>query len=114
MSWVVFSYSLPSKAASSARVAVWRRLWRLGAISPAGGIHVLVILKGWVLVGFPDSQLESPGVALCEGLYALLSRMPRAPLVEAAAMMPPARGGTERTNGRAFTMGHYSWRGGLL
>jgi hypothetical protein len=41
MSWVVFSYSLPSKAAVSARVAVWRRLWRLGAISPAGGIHVL-------------------------------------------------------------------------
>src|SRR5919204_1199118 len=41
MSWVVFSYSLPSKAASSARVAVWRRLRRLGAISPAGGIHVL-------------------------------------------------------------------------
>jgi hypothetical protein len=41
MSWVVFSYSLPSKAASSARVAVWRRLRRLGAISPAGGIHLL-------------------------------------------------------------------------
>ena len=41
MSWVVFSYSLPSKARSSPRVAVWRRLRTLGAISPKGGVHVL-------------------------------------------------------------------------
>jgi hypothetical protein len=41
MPWVVFSYSLPSKARSSARVAVWRRLRTLGAISPKGGVHVL-------------------------------------------------------------------------
>jgi hypothetical protein len=41
MRWVVFSYSLPSKAQSSPRVALWRRLRRLGAISPLGGIHVL-------------------------------------------------------------------------
>jgi hypothetical protein len=41
MRWVVFSYSLPSKAQSSPRVALWRRLRRLGAISPAGGIYVL-------------------------------------------------------------------------
>jgi hypothetical protein len=41
MKWVVFSYSLPSKARSSPRVALWRRLRRLGAISPMGGIHVL-------------------------------------------------------------------------
>jgi hypothetical protein len=41
MRWVVFSYSLPSKAQSSPRVALWRRLRRLGAISPTGGIHVL-------------------------------------------------------------------------
>jgi hypothetical protein len=41
MKWVVFSYSLPSKARSSPRVALWRRLRRLGAISPTGGIHVL-------------------------------------------------------------------------
>jgi hypothetical protein len=41
MRWVVFSYSLPSKARSSPRVALWRRLRRLGAISPTGGIHVL-------------------------------------------------------------------------
>jgi hypothetical protein len=41
MRWVVFSYSLPSKTQSSPRVALWRRLRRLGAISPTGGIHVL-------------------------------------------------------------------------
>jgi hypothetical protein len=41
MTWVVFSYSLPSKAQSSPRVALWRRLRRLGALSPTGGIHVL-------------------------------------------------------------------------
>jgi hypothetical protein len=41
MIWVVFSYSLPSKAQSSARVALWRRLRRLGAIVPTGGIYVL-------------------------------------------------------------------------
>src|ERR671919_2563447 len=41
MRWVVFSYSLPSKAQSSPRVALWRRLRRLGAISPTGGIYVL-------------------------------------------------------------------------
>jgi hypothetical protein len=41
MAWVVFSYSLPSKAQSSARVALWRRLRRLGAIVPTGGIYVL-------------------------------------------------------------------------
>jgi hypothetical protein len=41
MSWVVFSYSLPSKGRSSPRVAVWRRLRTLGAVSPKGGVHVL-------------------------------------------------------------------------
>jgi hypothetical protein len=41
MSWLVFSYSLPSKAQSSPRVALWRRLRRLGAITLTGGIHVL-------------------------------------------------------------------------
>ena len=41
MKWLVFSYSLPSKARSSPRVALWRRLRRLGAISPTGGLHVL-------------------------------------------------------------------------
>ncbi len=41
MSWLVFSYSLPSKGRSSPRVAVWRRLRALGAVSPKGGVHVL-------------------------------------------------------------------------
>ena len=41
MSWVVFSYSLPAAGRSSPRVAVWRRLRALGAVSPIGGIHVL-------------------------------------------------------------------------
>jgi hypothetical protein len=41
MAWVVFSYSLPSAGRSSPRVAVWRRLRTLGAVSPKGGVHVL-------------------------------------------------------------------------
>lgn len=41
MAWLVFSYSLPSAGRSSARVAVWRRLRVLGAVSPKGGVHVL-------------------------------------------------------------------------
>jgi hypothetical protein len=41
MTWVVFSYSLPTKSVSSPRVALWRRLRRLGAISPAGSVQVL-------------------------------------------------------------------------
>lgn len=41
MKWVVFSYSLPSKSSSSPRVALWRRLRRLGAVSPTGGTHIL-------------------------------------------------------------------------
>ena len=41
MEWVVFTYSLPSKAGSSPRVTLWRRLRRLGAVTPAGTIYVL-------------------------------------------------------------------------
>src|SRR5918997_3172607 len=41
MEWIVFSYSLPSKGSSSPRVTLWRRLRRLGAIAPAGGVHLL-------------------------------------------------------------------------
>lgn len=41
MGWVVFSYSLPSTSRSSPRVAVWRRLRSLGAISPKGGVYIL-------------------------------------------------------------------------
>lgn len=41
MNWLVFSYSLPSKSQSSPRVALWRRLRRIGAISVKTGVHVL-------------------------------------------------------------------------
>ena len=41
MHWVVFSYSLPAKSRSSPRVAVWRRLGRLGAVSTTSGVYVL-------------------------------------------------------------------------
>ena len=40
MEWIVFSYSLPSSANSS-RVALWRRLRRLGAVSPTGSVYIL-------------------------------------------------------------------------
>jgi hypothetical protein len=39
--WVIFSYSLPAKSSSSPRVTLWRRLRRLGAVSPAGGVYIL-------------------------------------------------------------------------
>ncbi|MBL0184906.1 MAG: chromate resistance protein [Candidatus Obscuribacter sp.] len=41
MNWLVFSYSFPSNQGSSARVTLWRRLSRLGAISPKTGVHIL-------------------------------------------------------------------------
>src|SRR5918911_2849116 len=41
MQWIVFSYSLPSQSRSAPRVALWRRLRRLGAVTPAGGVYVL-------------------------------------------------------------------------
>ncbi len=41
MNWIAFSYSLPSQSRSTPRVAVWRRLRSLGAISPNGGVYVL-------------------------------------------------------------------------
>ncbi len=41
MSWIAFSYSLPSHLGSSRRVAVWRRLKRLGAITFNSGVYVL-------------------------------------------------------------------------
>lgn len=43
MAWVTFAYSL-SKNQSSARVALWRRLQRLGAVAPAGNLYVLPAL----------------------------------------------------------------------
>lgn len=42
MQWVILSYSLPAaRSNSSARVAIWRRLKRIGVISPIGGLQVL-------------------------------------------------------------------------
>ncbi len=40
MEWITFSYSLSANS-SSPRVAVWRQLKRIGAVSPAGGVYVL-------------------------------------------------------------------------
>jgi hypothetical protein len=45
MNWLLFSASLPSKGSSSARVTLWRRLQRLGAITPVGGLYVLPDLE---------------------------------------------------------------------
>ena len=36
-----------------------------------------IILKGWLLAGLSDSELESRGVALFDGLYTAFSRRPR-------------------------------------
>lgn len=41
MNWVVFSYSMSAQSRSSPRVTLWRRLRRVGAVSPAGGVYVL-------------------------------------------------------------------------
>ena len=41
MAWLVFCYSLPSKSGSGPRVALWRRLRRLGVCAVAGGAQVL-------------------------------------------------------------------------
>jgi hypothetical protein len=39
--WIALSYTLPSASASSRRVAVWRRLRQLGAVSPTGSLYFL-------------------------------------------------------------------------
>jgi len=41
MQWLGLSYTLPSASASSKRVAVWRRLRQLGAVSPTGSLYLL-------------------------------------------------------------------------
>ena len=40
-----------------------------------GGIDI--VLKGWLLAGLSDSELETQGVALFDGLYTAFSRRPR-------------------------------------
>ncbi len=39
--WIAFSYNLAGKKKSSSRVTIWRRLQRLGAITPVSGIYLL-------------------------------------------------------------------------
>lgn len=41
MKWSVLSYSLPSQTNSTLRVMLWRRLRRVGAISPTGSAYFL-------------------------------------------------------------------------
>lgn len=41
MTWIALTYSLPSGSSSSPRVAVWRRLRQLGAVSPTGSLYFL-------------------------------------------------------------------------
>jgi hypothetical protein len=41
MQWLGLTYSLPSGSSSSPRVAVWRRLRHLGAVSPTGSLYLL-------------------------------------------------------------------------
>ncbi len=43
MSWIVLTDSLPTRA-SSPRVTLWRRLRRLGAVSPTGSLYILPAL----------------------------------------------------------------------
>src|SRR6185436_2894146 len=43
MHWLGLSYTLPSAWAASKRVAVWRRLRQLGAVSPTGSIYPLPV-----------------------------------------------------------------------
>jgi len=39
--WIVLSYSLSQENGGSLRVSLWRRLRRIGAFSPKGGLHIL-------------------------------------------------------------------------
>ncbi|MHB8146628.1 MAG: chromate resistance protein ChrB domain-containing protein [Vulcanimicrobiaceae bacterium] len=41
MPWIVLSYSLPQGNRASLRVSFWRRLRKIGALSPKVGVHVL-------------------------------------------------------------------------
>jgi hypothetical protein len=41
MPWIALSFSLPSGSSSSKRVAVWRRLQKIGAVSPTGSLYLL-------------------------------------------------------------------------
>lgn len=42
--WIAFSYSLSANKKSSVRVALWRRLQKLGAVAPVSGVYLLPAL----------------------------------------------------------------------
>jgi len=41
MKWLVFSYSLPAKINTAARVRIWRKLRKMGAVSHKSGTYIL-------------------------------------------------------------------------
>ncbi|MFK7802003.1 MAG: chromate resistance protein ChrB domain-containing protein [Anaerolineae bacterium] len=46
--WIAFSYTLSAKKKSSVRVTLWRRLQRLGAITPVSGIYLLPAIESCI------------------------------------------------------------------
>jgi hypothetical protein len=110
MPWVVFSYSLPSKAHSSPRVALWRRLRRLGAISLPGGIHVLPAreedLEAFQWLAEEVQQAKGEAVVMCveqfEGLTDadLIERFRRARAEDYAALEEQASALEKRPHAR--------------
>ncbi len=48
MNWVVFAYTLPAQPSSRMRVAIWRRLQRLGAVAPVSSLYVLPAQEGCI------------------------------------------------------------------
>lgn len=98
MNWVAFSYSLPVKRASSARVSLWRRLQRLGAVTPKAGVYVLpaqddcveafqwlaqevqemggdaVVMRVDRFEGLPDTKLQGLFQQACRDKYAEIEK----------------------------------------
>lgn len=71
MEWIVFSYSLPSEA-NTPRVTLWRRLRRLGAVSPTGSVYILPAYDDCV----ESFQWLAQEIQQAEG-EALVMRVPR-------------------------------------
>lgn len=71
MDWIVFSYSLPSEA-NTPRVTLWRRLRRLGAVSPTGSVYILPAYDDCV----ESFQWLAQEIQQAEG-EALVMRVPR-------------------------------------
>lgn len=98
MTWIAFSYSLPVKRASSARVSLWRRLQRLGAVTPKAGVYVLpaqedcvesfqwlaqevqemggdaVVMRVDRFEGLPDAKLKGLFQQACRDKYAEIEK----------------------------------------